>query len=65
MPWKFLDFDQLHTDVSKLTFVENRHLKVMVSGTQKVIALDTKESKSEVAFTFIVIRLGRKYLRFQ
>jgi hypothetical protein len=36
-----------------------------LSGIQKVITPDTKESKPEVAFTFHVIRLGGKYHRSQ
>jgi hypothetical protein len=36
-----------------------------LSGTQKIIASDTKEPESEVVFAFIVIRRGRKHLRSQ
>jgi hypothetical protein len=38
---------------------------VIIEGTEKVIASDTKEPESEVAFAFIVIRFGSKHLRSQ
>jgi hypothetical protein len=41
-----------------------RALDYQMSGTQNLIAPDNKELKSEVAFTFIVIRLGRRIPSF-
>jgi hypothetical protein len=38
---------------------------ISVQGTQKLIASDTKEPESQVAFALIVIRLGSKHLRSQ